>query len=204
MSTVKYELEIVPQTDWQYSPLAYTLTDSTLHNAAVNVNPNFGSDGITWTNIIVVPSSEMLTGTISISDILKSLIWNGVITGQEYISGIEFGPEPGSGSGSLLVNSLNYQWTSTSTVQLTAGNDTFKITTPGGNDIEGNGGLDTIIYSGSYSQFQIKTSGSETLVTENNNISTLDYLQAITFVQFSDGLYNTLTSTFTPATVIQV
>ena len=90
--------------------------------------------------IVVVPSSEMLTGNISISDILKSLIWNGVITGQEYISGIEFGPEPGSGSGSLLVNSLNYQWTSTSTVQLTASNDTFTITTPGGNDIEGNGG----------------------------------------------------------------
>ena len=194
-STVKYELEIVPQTDWQYSPLTYTLTDSTLDNAAVYVDPG---------KIIVVPSSEMLTGTISISDILKSLIWNGVITGQEYISGIEFGPEPGSGSGSLLVNSLNYQWTSTSTVQLTAGNDTFTITTPGGNDIVGNGGLDTVIYSGSYSQFQIKTLGSETLVTENNNISTLDYLQGITFVQFSDGQYNTVTSTFTPATVIQV
>ena len=195
VSTVKYELEIVPQTDWQYSPLTYTLTDSTLDNAAVYVDPG---------KIIVVPSSEMLTGTISISDILKSMIWNGVITGQEYISGIEFGPEPGSGSGSLLVNSLNYQWTSTSTVQLTAGNDTFEITTPGGNDIEGNGGLDTVIYSGLYSQFQIKTLGSETLVTENNNISTLDYLQGITFVQFSNGRYNTETSTFTPATVIQV
>ena len=194
-STVKYELEIVPQTDWQYSPLTYTLTDSTLDNAAVYVDPG---------KIIVVPSSEMLTGTISISDILKSLIWNGVITGQEYISGIEFGPEPGSGSGSLLVNSLNYQWTGTSTVQLTAGNDTFNITTPGGNDVVGDGGSDTVIYSGLYSQFQIKTSGSETLVTENNNISTLDYLQGITFIQFSDGRYNTVTSTFAPATVIQV
>ena len=186
-STVKYELEIAPQTDWQYSPLTYTLTDSTLDNAAVYVDPG---------KIIVVPSSEMLTGNISISDILKSLIWNGVITGQEYISGIEFGPEPGSGSGSLLVNSLNYQWTSTSTVQLTASNDTFTITTPGGNDIEGNGGHQYL--SGLYSQFQIKTSGSETLVSQNTNISTLDYLQDVTFIQFSDGVYNTLTATFTP------
>ena len=189
VSSVKYELEIVPQTDWQYSPLTYMLTDSTLDNAAVYVDPG---------KIIVVPSSEMLTGTISISDILKSLIWNGVITGQEYISGIEFGPEPGSGSGSLLVNSLNYQWTGTSTVQLTASNDTFTVTTPGGNDIEGNGGGDTVVYNGLYSEFQIKSSGSETLVTENNNISTLDYLQGVTYIRFSDGTYDTVTSTFTP------
>ena len=194
VSTVKYELEIVPQTDWQYSPLTYTLTDSTLDNAAVYVAPG---------KIVVVPSSEMLTGTISISDILKSLIWNGVITGQEYISGIEFGPEPGSGSGSLSISSLNYQWNGTQTVEETAGNNTFKITTPGGNDVVGNGGLDTAIYSGLYSQFQIKTSGSETLVTQNNNISTLDYLQDVIFIKFSDGVYNTVTATFTPAIVIQ-
>ena len=160
-TTVQDELEIVPQTDWQYSPLTYTLTDSTLDNAAVYVSPG---------KIIVVPSSEMLTGTISISDILKSLIWHGVITGQEYISGIEFGPEPGSGSGSLLINNLSYQWNGTPTIVGTAGNDTFTIAAPGGNDIVGNGGLDTVVYSGLYSQFQIKSSGSETLVTENNNI----------------------------------
>ena len=191
-STVKYELEIIPQTVWQYSGLAYNLTNSTLNNAAVYVTPG---------KIVVVPSSEMLSGTFSISDILKSLIWHGVITGQEYISGIEFGPEPGSGSGSLLVNSLNYQWTGTSTVQLTASNDTFNITTPGGNDIVGNGGLDTVVYGGLYSQFQIKSSGSESLVTENNNISTLDYLQGITYIKFSDGTYDTATSSFSPTTM---
>ena len=66
------------------------------------VVPGF-TDGIGdfWTNISILPSSNVLAGTISISDILKSLIWHGVITGQEYLSGIEFGPEPGAGSGSL-------------------------------------------------------------------------------------------------------
>ena len=103
--------------------------------------PGF-TDGIGdfWTNISILPSSNVLAGTISISDILKSLIWHGVITGQEYLSGIEFGPEPGAGSGSLLVNNLSYQWNGTPTVELTAGNDTFKIATPGGNDVVGNGG----------------------------------------------------------------
>ena len=78
------------------------------------VVPGF-TDGIGdfWTNISILPSSNVLAGTISISDILKSLIWHGVITGQEYLSGIEFGPEPGAGSGSLLVKNLSYQWNGT-------------------------------------------------------------------------------------------
>ena len=197
MTTAKYELEIIPQTVWHYSPLTYTFTNSTLQNANVYVNPNWG--GNPWTNIVVAPSSEMLTGTISISDILKSLIWHGVITGQEYISGIEFGPEPGSGSGSLLINSLNYQWSGTPTITGTAGNDTFKITASGGNDIVGKGGIDTVIYSGAFSQFQIKSSASEILVTQNKDISTLDYLQGITYIKFSDGTYDTVTSTFAAA-----
>ena len=164
------------------------------------VVPGF-TDGIGdfWTNISILPSSNVLAGTISISDILKSLIWHGVITGQEYLSGIEFGPEPGAGSGSLLVNNLSYQWNGTPTIELTAANDTFEIATPGGNDVVGNGGVDTVVYNGIYSEFQIKSSGSETLVTENNNISTLDYLEGVTYIQFSDGKYDTVTSTFTPA-----
>jgi hypothetical protein len=86
ISTATYELEIIPQTDWHYSGFAYSFSDPTLQNASVDVNPNWG--GNAWTNIVVEPSSEMLTGTISISDILKNLIWNGVITRREYIFGV--------------------------------------------------------------------------------------------------------------------
>ena len=201
--SLAYEIEIAPQTDWTVSAsqLAYTLTDSTLQSASVYVRPDWGTNtnGVPWTNIAIVPSSEMLAGTISISDILKSLIWNGVISGKEYISGVEFGPEPGSGSGNLLIDSLSYQWNGTPTIELTAANDTFEIATPGGNDVVGNGGVDTVVYNGIYSEFQIKSSGSETLVTENNNISTLDYLEGVTYIQFSDGTYDTVTSTFAPA-----
>jgi len=107
-------------------------------------------------------------------------------------------PKPGWGSGSLLISNLSYQWDGTPTVELTPGNNTLQITTPGGNDVEGNGGTDTVIYNGIYAQFQIKSSGAETLVTENNNISTLDYLQGITYIQFANGTYDTLTSIFTP------
>jgi hypothetical protein len=194
MSTATYELEIIPQTVWHYGGYAYTFSDSTLQNANVYVNADWG--GNPWTNIVVEPSTEMLTGTISISDILKNLIWNGVITGQEYISGVEFGPEPGSGAGSLLINSMSYQWAGSSTVHLAVGNNVLQIGIPGGNDVVGNGATDTVVYNAPFSQFQIKTSGSETLVVENNNISTLDYLRGIAFIQFSNGIFSTVNSTF--------
>jgi hypothetical protein len=95
---------------------------------------------------------------------------------------------------------LSYQWVVNPTITLAAGNNTYNIAALGGNNIVGNGGLDTVIYSGLYSQFQIETLGSETLVTENNNVSTLDYLQGITYIKFSDGTYDTATSSFSPAT----
>ena len=203
-TTREYELEIVAHSDWTppASNIAYSLTDSTLQNANVYVTPNYTDDGVSWTNITVAPGSDILAGTISISDILKNLIWNGVITGQEYLSGVEFGPEVSWGTGSLLVNNLNYQWDGTPTIELATGNNTFDIVTPGGNDIQGNGGVDTVVYSGLYSQFQIKTSGSEALVMENNNISTLDVLNGVTYVEFSDGKYDVATSTFAAATSI--
>ena len=192
-STIQYEIIINAHMDWapSYAP-AFTINDSTLHNA--NVYLFTGS----WTRIDVMPQSDILSGTINISDIIKNLIWDGVITGQEYLSGAEFGAEPATGSGSLLVNNLSYQWSGTPTIEGTAGNDTFNIASPGGNHVEGNGGIDTVVYSGLYSQFQIKSSGSELLVMENNNISTLDLLDGVTYIKFSDGTYDAATSIFTP------
>jgi hypothetical protein len=66
----------------------------------------------------------------------------------------------------------------------------------------GNFSRSPVVYNGSHSQFQIKSSGSEILVTENNNISTLDVLDGATYIKFSDGTFNTVTSTFTPTSTI--
>jgi len=124
------------------------------------------------------------------------LIWDGVLTGQDYLTSLQFGSEVHGGTGSLQINSLGYNWTANPTLVGTAGNDTFSIASPGGNDVVGNGGVDTVVYAGTYASFQIKSSGSEILITENNNVSTLDELQGITFIKFSDGTYDTATGKF--------
>ena len=179
-----------------YKPL-YTLntTDTALQGANVYALPQTGGN-LSWKMIEVLPQSDILSGTINISDIIKSLIWNGVVNPQDYVSGSGFGAEPLQGSGSVFVSNLSYQWNGNPTVTLSAGNNTYNVTAPGGNDIVGNGAADTVIYQGAHSQYQIKQSGTETLVQQSGNISTLDVLNGIAFVQFSDGTYNVATSTF--------
>jgi hypothetical protein len=103
------------------------------------------------------------------------------------------------GSGNLQINSLSYDWTANPTLVGTAGNDTFSMRNSGGNHVLGNGGVDTVVYAGPYSSYQIKSAGSGTLVISSNKISTLDELLGITFIKFSDGSYNTVTGSFVAA-----
>ena len=178
----------------------YTLSGGGLSNATISVNPNWDAGGTWipagWTFINIQNSVDALTGTLNLGNIIKDLIWDGVLTGQEYINDIQLGSEIIGGSGSLTVNNLSYQWDANPTVTLAAGDNTYSVATPGGNNIVGNGGTDTVIYQGAYSQYQIEQSGTETLVQRSGNISTLDVLNGIAFVQFSDGIYDVATSTF--------
>ena len=66
----------------------------------------------------------------------------------------------------------------------------------GGTNITGNGAVDTVVYASSYSNYQIKSSGSQTLITEGSNIATMDVLQGISYIQFSNGIYKIANGTF--------
>jgi hypothetical protein len=181
----------------------FVLSGSGFTGATVYAS-NASGGGANWEFIDVKMPTDIMSGTLSISDIIKGLIWDGLLTGKEYFSSLQFGSEVHGGTGSLQINSLAYNWTANPTLVGTAGNDTFTITNSGGNDIVGNGGSDTVVYAGSYANYQIKSVGSEVLVTNNNNISTLDELQGITFIKFSDETYNTATGSFAAAAAAAV
>jgi hypothetical protein len=168
-----------------------------IDNSGIYVSTNWGDGSANWTFVELAPTADQLSGTISFSNIMKTLVWDGVIAGSEYISGIELGAEVGGGTGSLTINSLSYQWNANPTVSLAAGQNKYSIASPGGNDIVGNGGVDTVVYQGAYSQYQIKQSGTETLIQQSGNISTVDVLNGIAFIQFSNGTYDVATSAFT-------
>jgi hypothetical protein len=171
---------------------------ATLDHFGVYMSPNWGNGAQKWRFITVVPGSDRLSGTISFSDIFKALIWNNVLTGKEYTSGIELGAEVAGGAGSITINNLDYQWNANPVAKGLARSDILNIVRQGGNYIVGNGELYKVVYNDSYSKFQIKRSASELLVMKNNKIAELDVLDNVRYVEFSDGLYDVASSSFTP------
>jgi len=178
--------------------LPFFLTGSGFAGATVHVS-DMSAAGANWKFIDVKMPADMMSGTLSISEIIKELIWHGVLAGQEYIASLQFGSEVQGGSGSLQINSLSYDWTANPTLVGSAGNDTFSMRNGGGNHVVGNGGVDTVVYAAPYSSYQMKSVGSGILVINSNKISTLDELLGITSIEFSDGSYNTATGSFVAA-----
>lgn len=102
----------------------FFLTGSGFAGATVHVS-NMSAAGANWKFIDVKMPADMMSGTLSISEIIKELIWDGVLTGEEYLASLQFGSEVLGGSGSLQINSLSYDWTANPTSVGTVGNDTF-------------------------------------------------------------------------------
>jgi hypothetical protein len=63
-----------------------------------------------WSLICFDPGKDVLSGNIRITEILADLIARKLISGEEYIGGIEFGVEPGGGTGTVTVNKFNVVW----------------------------------------------------------------------------------------------
>jgi hypothetical protein len=172
------------------------LTGSSISGATVHIS-NVSAAGASWKFVDIKTPTDMMSGTLSLSDIIKELIWDGVFAPHDYLASLQFGSEVHGGTGSLQLNSLSYDWTDRPTLIGTAGNDTFSMSGVDGNHVIGNGGIDTAVYDGAYSDYQIKSVGSETLVITRNKMSTLDALQGVSVIKFSDGTFNTATGGFT-------
>jgi len=61
--------------------------------------------------LIILPAQgDMLAATVDIKAILDFLISKAVLTGDEYIEGFEMGTEPQKNTGTLIINSISYNW----------------------------------------------------------------------------------------------
>lgn len=194
--TIEDELMIFVHNPWGSAKGAKKI--GTVDSADIYVNYDWGNEVQHWAFIQLVPTASQLSGTVEFSYILKTLIWKGILTGDEYISGIELGAEVGSGSGSLTINSLSYRWDASPTVKRSASNEALTISAMGGNHVIGNRMLKVVSYKGAYSEYQIKQSGSKLLVVRGNNISTLDVLDGVSDIKFSNGIYYAATAKFMP------
>jgi hypothetical protein len=155
--------------------------------------------GASWTFIDVKMPEDVFSGSVSLSDVIKELIWNGVMTGQEYLTSLQFGSEVLGGTGSLELRNLSYDWTARPNSVSDSGSETIPIAAGGGNHIIGKKAGEAALYPGPYNRYQIKSAGTRVFVIADNDLSTLDTLEGIAFIKFSNGTYNTSTGGFSAA-----
>jgi Ca2+-binding RTX toxin-like protein len=116
----------------------YTTADYT---AEVYTTDGFQSGDIaTWRYIAVIIDGDRLDGTIDMDAILRFLVQKGLVSGDEYLTGVELGAEVQKGTGSLDLNSLDYSFGG---YNITDGADSL-IGTDEGDVISGRGGNDTL------------------------------------------------------------
>jgi Glycosyl hydrolase family 12/RTX calcium-binding nonapeptide repeat (4 copies) len=90
--------------------------------------------------IALVVDGGQLDGTVDMAAMLRYLDRRGLIAGDDYLTGVELGPELMRGAGSMTINSLNYTH---SKYVITAGAD--RLTGTAGDDmIDARAGADTI------------------------------------------------------------
>lgn len=171
----------------------YTLKSPTL-NAPVYVHEDWGSG---WTFAQAISPTTVKAGKIDIADMLKSLVWNQVLTGKEYLSEIQFGAEVVNGTGKVHVNNLGYAPAVAPTLYGTPGDDLFGMPATGGRHVDGGLGSDTAVYGDQRSNYEVKFNGDRVMVLRNGNIATLDTLDAVEQLRFADGVFIVATRSFT-------
>lgn len=89
---------------------SFVLAGADFAGATVHVS-NTSAAGASWKFIDVKMPTHTMSGTLSISDVIKGLVRNGVLTGKEYLASLQFGSEVLGGSGGLRISKLRYDWT---------------------------------------------------------------------------------------------
>jgi Ca2+-binding RTX toxin-like protein len=173
-----------------------------LINANLEIDPDWGdlsgSSPHKWQYIAAINDTDKLSGTVSHSNLLKDLIWKGVLSGYEYLRTVELGAETMQGAGSLHIAKIDYTEARKTIAYGGAGDDTITARSVGQNHVIAGGGTDTVVYAGRYEAFELQSRTQDVLVRAKGDLSTLDILESVEKVQFDDGVYDVAGRTFAP------
>jgi len=149
-----------------------------------------------WTFAQAIPAGTITSGTVDVAAVLKGLIWNGVLSGKEYMSEVQFGVEVVNGSGKMTINKLSYAPKVTAPLMGTDQDDVFLMRLAGGQHVEGKSGMDTATYADAYGNYDVKARGADVLVRRDDDASSLDVMYGVERLQFADGVYDVASQTF--------
>ena len=167
----------LPPTDFVYSDAS--------SNYYGDVKVSSMQDVATHSHTLVTAftDNDSTSGTLNFATFIKELMWRGIINGNEFTYGVEFGPEVVGGQGGLQVNSLSVAITMKQEVH---GSGAIQAGAIGTNHIVGSAGGDTVVYEGQMSSFDIKPINGGLMIRAHNDSSTLDVLDGVERLQFTD------------------
>jgi len=162
-----------------YSDAHFT---GSIYNAA-----GWGSDTNPWDYSAIVANADSSTGEVDIGAMFAALKSLGIITGTEYLAGLEFGAEAAAGAGSLKIYSLTYNLkTSEGTNTViggsigTSGNDVL-FGGSGADSLSGKSGNDTLYgYDGNDT---LNGGAGDDVLNGGNGIDIADYSGATSGVR---------------------
>jgi Ca2+-binding RTX toxin-like protein len=139
------EVAVEVHTQWRDPNTPFTYYSDDYISAAtqrIYPNANLGTTTQPGYSVAIQTLEDSLSGTISFSEILASLVEKGIVNGENYISGVSMGSEVGVGIGTLQINRF-------AIMQTTTGDDTVSIDV-GDDALDGGAGLDTAVYNTRY------------------------------------------------------
>jgi serralysin len=78
--------------------------------ADIWMQENFSAaPGVEWRYLAVMINQDRLSGQIDLDGLLRFMTARGLVSGADYLTGIELGAEVNFGSGSLTINNFDYQ-----------------------------------------------------------------------------------------------
>lgn len=78
------------------------------------------SEGVIWRYLAVDLGTDTLTGKVDLDGLLRFLVAHNIVSGADYLTGIELGAEVSEGTGSLTIHSFDYSF---SKYTITEGDD---------------------------------------------------------------------------------
>ena len=174
------EVEVMVHSPWtgfgSNEPFAVTVPGLT--NAKVN---NMAGG---YPLIVVSTSTDVLSDSLSLSGVLKTLVSHGLLSAQDYIGYVDFGSEVAGGTGGLDIHSLSYTSSSGATSTGSGATPTTPTISSKSTVIQKPSSTSTVIRKPSSTSTVIqKPSSTSTVIQKPSSTSTVIQKPSLTVIQ---------------------
>ena len=143
---------------------------------------------LTYNWRVLAAHMNVNAGKANVLGLFKQMMWYGLATGNEWIMGTTMGPEPYGGAGTVTIRTYSVTWSAADNITIPP-RGTYAVGSRGSNHIVGAGAGQgcSVAYPNAASTYQVRRILQNILVRADMENLTLDVLQGIDYLHFSDG-----------------